>query len=116
MELRPLNVRVMLVEPGVIKSNLGQNNVTNFDGLPSTSLYKVFEDTIINRLTVSQGPQSTPSAAFAKLVVDNALKATPPKYLSAGRASTLAWIGSLLPRSVWLNMSWSQYSKLQKPL
>jgi 1-acylglycerone phosphate reductase len=116
MELRPLNVRVMLIEPGAIKSNMGNNNVATFEGLPSTSLYKTFETAIITRLTLSQGPKATPSAVFAKEMVDRALQVTPPRYFSSGHASTIAWIGSCLPRSIWLDYSWNVYSKMNKPL
>jgi 1-acylglycerone phosphate reductase len=116
MELRPLNVRVLLIEPGAIKSNIGNNNAANFEGLPSTSLYKAFESAIITRLTISQGPKATPSAVFAQQVVDRALQSAPPKYFSGGRASMIGWIGSCIPRSLWLWISWNTYSRMSKPL
>jgi 1-acylglycerone phosphate reductase len=117
MELRPLNVRVMLIEPGAIKSNIGENNVATFGlGLPSTSLYRAFESAIITRLTFATGPNATPSSMFAKQVVDGALQSVPPKYFSSGHTAMMAWIASWLPRNLRLAIAWSRFSKLDRPL
>ncbi|KAF8975490.1 hypothetical protein BGZ46_009079 [Entomortierella lignicola] len=79
LELAPFGVKVSIVAPGAIKSNIGDNNLKAFS-LPQT-------------------PNCTPTAKFAKYVVSKCLKSSPPRYIDYG---TLSNIFRILRHAPWI--------------
>ncbi|EJD50430.1 oxidoreductase [Auricularia subglabra TFB-10046 SS5] len=108
MELRPFNIKVMLLALGMVHSNIGANTTAKHLEPPPNSLYGKFRANIDARL--GQGTDVMSSDAFAKRTVDAALSASPPAYLSFGGQAQGAWIVSLIPRGIRLNLLWKAYS------
>jgi 1-acylglycerone phosphate reductase len=109
MECRPLNIEVMLVAPGSIKSNIASNAAHRFEMAPD-SLYKSYTNQIIARMNFSQGPGSMPTAKMAEQVVEAALSKKLPRYITMGGNSTLLHILSWLPRGLVLWLFWKKFS------
>ncbi|KAF8310019.1 NAD-binding protein [Clavulina sp. PMI_390] len=120
MEFGPLGVKVLLVEPGGIRSNLSTNYAPKYS-LPSTSLYKDYIDSIIARIHVSQQPGAMDTNEFARTVVKASdippilsssskavakYKWNPKWYLLAGKNTTLFWLLTWLPRTMVLRLMW----------
>lgn len=110
MECRPLNISVMLVAPGSVKSNLVDNHSKIFS-LPPTSLYGSFIDQIIRRMHVSQTGDCMPTDYFAQQVVSKIMRRNPPFYVRIGGnirgVSILEW----LPRGLVLWIVWRVFSR-----
>ncbi|KAI8066675.1 hypothetical protein BC940DRAFT_347439, partial [Gongronella butleri] len=102
IELAPFGIHVMIVAPGAIRSNIGNNSEQGMV-LPEDSMYQSVASFVKGRATLSQGPHSTPTDEFAELVVKNALKSHPPRYLTAGAGSWTWLVLSFMPRFV---MDW----------
>jgi len=108
MECRPFNIKVMLVAPGGVRSNISANS--SYDP-PQDSLYAEYTEKILARLNVSQSsPMST--NVFAKQVVAKALASSPPYYLTLGKDSTLFWLLTWLPRLWALSLLWKRFGAL----
>lgn len=111
MECIPLNIRVLLVSPGAIKSNISKNESTIFN-LPPDSLYGAFIHNIIARMNASQGLHvAMPNELFAKKVVQKALLPNPPYYMTLGGYSLKFWLLTWLPRSWVLWIMWKQHTQ-----
>ncbi|KAG6328169.1 hypothetical protein ID866_10920 [Astraeus odoratus] len=95
MELKPFGVKVMLVAPGGVKSNISKNQATTFK-LSANSMYKDYEQRLIDRMNLAANKDSMATDEFARQVVDNALHATPPPYMSIG------WNARKVAFSLWL--------------
>jgi 1-acylglycerone phosphate reductase len=108
MELRPFGIKVMLLALGMIHSNIGTATESAHDFKPSPAYYDTYRRNIDIRL--GQGTDVMPAEVFARKTVDAALSPSPPPYLSFGGQATGAWVLSLLPRSLRLNMLWKAYS------
>ncbi|CAK5270979.1 unnamed protein product [Mycena citricolor] len=113
MELRPFNVKVMLVCPGGIQTNVAQNASNRFELQPE-SLYTRYLDCIVKRMWASQGPSSMKAADFATLVANKAMSPNPPFYLTMGSHSTLFALLKWLPRMTVLNYMWKTYATPSK--
>jgi hypothetical protein len=61
-------------------------------------LYNRYRGAIEGRANASQGPNATPTAVFAKQVVQTVLKTSPPRYFTFGHFSTMFLIFFYLPR------------------
>jgi 1-acylglycerone phosphate reductase len=105
MECRPFNIRVLLVAPGGVKSNISANQTYN--PLPDT-LYAGFMDRVLARRDISQS-SPMPTDVFAKRVVTKALAPTPPSYMTLGKNSTLFWFLMWLPRHWLLSILWKRF-------
>ncbi|KAI0294994.1 hypothetical protein BC826DRAFT_909598, partial [Russula brevipes] len=101
-------IKVMLVAPGGIKSNIAANQ--SYDPRPDT-LYAKYMERILARRNISQH-SPTPTDVFAKRVVTNALAPSPPSYLTLGQHSTLFWILTLFPRRWILFLFWKWYGDI----
>ncbi|KAI8983172.1 oxidoreductase [Trametes punicea] len=90
MECTPLDISVVLVVTGAVRSNLAANRLRTFAGLPPDSLYTRYLPNILERTNMSQDADSIPTAEYARHVVDSSLKARPPRsiMLGARRCST----------------------------
>jgi len=97
MECKPFGVKVMLVAPGGVTSNIANNQAETLT-LSPTTMYKDYEPKIIQRMKASQGRGSMDTNEFARKVVAQALRATPPPYMTLGYNSTLFYLLQWLPR------------------
>lgn len=106
LECRPFNIKVILVEPGGIKSTM----MRRFDGyeLPRNSLYSSFGQTVRKILDTIQNPRATPADAFAETVLSKVLrsKGEPPIHIRTGFAVTILSLLGMLPRKMYLNTTW----------
>ena len=103
MKLKPFGINVMLVVPGGVKSNISKNHASTFK-LPPNSMYKDYEERMIERMNLAANKDSMPTDEFARQVVEKALCGTPPPYMSLGwNARKVAWY-QWLPRQYVLGL------------
>lgn len=86
MELAPLGVRVVTIQPGGIVSSFGDTGAAHVT-LPPGSLYTPISRFVLGRAKLSQRG-ATPVAVFAQEVVDHLLRADPPAICRSGAQST----------------------------
>ncbi|KAI1316074.1 hypothetical protein EDD11_010463 [Mortierella claussenii] len=98
-ELAPFGVKVAVVAPGAIKSNIGNNNLKAFH-LPENSVYQSVLKYVMARANASQAPNSTPTAKFADHVVGKCLKSSPPRYIDYGTLSNIFRVVRYLPWTI----------------
>ncbi|KAJ1663080.1 hypothetical protein IW140_005881 [Coemansia sp. RSA 1813] len=94
MELAPFNVRVVLLAPGGIISNLHANGKAI---LSKDSRYGSVRNQVDERAKLSQAGSATPTTQFASVVVPKLLMRNPPAYITYGNHSALMWIAYYLP-------------------
>lgn len=97
MECKPFGVKVMLIAPGGVTSNIAKNQAATFT-LSPTTMYKDYEQKITRRMNASQGRGSMDTDKFARKVVAKVLRASPPLYMTLGYNSTLFYCFQWLPR------------------
>lgn len=90
------NIKVMLVAPGAVKSNIAKN-ASGYE-IPPNSLFKRFTQIIQKRIAASQGPSSMETDDFSRQVVSQALNDNPPMYMTLGGFSTWAAVVQWFPR------------------
>jgi len=112
MECRPFNIKVMLLTPGSVKSNISNNEAAVFKLSPD-SLYTSYLHNILARLHASQGKGSMSTDAFAREVVSKALRQNPPSHLTLGGQTTIFALLKWLPRAWMLYIMWQTFSKPQ---
>jgi NAD(P)-dependent dehydrogenase (short-subunit alcohol dehydrogenase family) len=96
MELEPLGVRVVTVQPGGIKSKFGDNAEHEIQ-FPKDSPYAAISKSIQGRAKMSQ-IGATPAEAFAKTVVNHLLDKNANPVCRAGKHSTrLPMLKLMLP-------------------
>lgn len=112
MELRPFGIKVLLLAPGFIESNIRANTAAKHTEPPADSLYGPWRKGIDARLEPNpkSSGQMTPTE-FARRTVEAALAPNPPSYMSIGGQVTAGWIMTLLPRSWRLNQLWKIFDK-----
>ncbi|KAG2079307.1 NAD(P)-binding protein [Suillus decipiens] len=99
MECKPFGIKVILVAPGAVQSNISANQAATLK-LSPTSIYKPYFDRVYERLHISQGKGCMPTDEFASRIVAKALSPNPPTYISIGGGSGLFAFLHWLPR--WL--------------
>jgi len=109
MECKPLNISVVLLAPGSVKSNLANNHSKLFS-LPENTLYGDYLNQIIRRMHISQGSGSMPTDEFARKTVGKILSKKPPRYLRLGGNTSLFAILTWLPRGLVLWLVWRSFS------
>ncbi|KAI6026926.1 hypothetical protein BKA83DRAFT_4249178 [Pisolithus microcarpus] len=114
MELRPFGIKVMLVAPGGVKSNISKNQALTFK-LPPTSHYTEYEERLIERMNLAANKDSMPTDAFAREVVANALATSPPPYISLGWNTWKVYISQWLPRQYVLGQMYKAMVWKNKP-
>ncbi|KAJ7347093.1 NAD-binding protein [Mycena albidolilacea] len=114
MECQPLNVKVVLIAPGSIKSNISAKSAYT---VPEDSFYKSFEKQIKHVMYQSQtkdyGVMDTDE--FAAIVVGKISSPKPPQYLSIGGFTTKMWILKWLPRTTAEALIWYLAQQEPKP-
>jgi len=108
MECRPFNIKVLLVAPGGVKSNIAANQAYN---PPSDTLYARFMERILARRDISQS-SPMPTDVFAKRVVTKALAPTPPSYMTLGKSSMIFRFLTWLPRHWLLSILWKRFGEM----
>lgn len=94
MELAPLGIRVVTVQPGGVTSSFG-NHAEEAIRLPEGSLYQSAAPSIRARAQAGQ-VNATPADVFVVPVVDALLKKTPPVRVRGGKGSTVLPLLKLL--------------------
>lgn len=113
MECRPFGVKVMLVSPGGVKSNIANSAAPRFE-LATDSLYAKYIDNIIGRMWASQSPKAIDTEVFSRKVVSNALRVSPPFYMTLGSSATIFGILKWLPVK-WVHAyMWKTFATLKK--
>ncbi|KAG2116600.1 uncharacterized protein F5147DRAFT_568200 [Suillus discolor] len=100
MECKPFGVKVMLVAPGQVRTNITANQAATLE-LSPTSIYKPYYfDRVYERLDGSQAKGSMDADEFARRVVAKVLSPSPPSYMALGGKSRLFGFFQWLPH--WL--------------
>lgn len=98
MELAPFNIKVLTVQPGGIKSALGETSNKKIEEiLMLNSWYKSVKDFIMKRATASQ-EHAMSAEVFAKRLVNRVLRGRLRPFIRIGRRSfTLPFMKHFLP-------------------
>ncbi|KAJ7455826.1 hypothetical protein FB451DRAFT_1354036 [Mycena latifolia] len=114
MECEITNVKVVLVAPGSIRSNI---SVKSAYTVPEDSFYKALEKQIKHAMYLSQtkeyGVMDTDK--FASTVVGKVASPNPPQYLTLGGFTTQWWILKWLRRTTAEAIIWSLAQMEPKP-
>lgn len=86
MEMVPLGIKVVTVQPGGVRSAFG-DHAEEAMRLPDDSIYKGLEENVRARAQAGQ-VGATPAGEFVRPVVDNMLSANPRAILRGGKNST----------------------------
>jgi len=97
MELAPLGIKVITVQPGGIKSNLSINADKELERFKKTP-YGPIQNFIVARANASQ-ENATPAETFAKELVDKLVLGKTPKFIRLGKDSTLLPLIARFPRA-----------------
>ncbi|KAI0757774.1 oxidoreductase [Daedaleopsis nitida] len=111
MECTPLNISVLLVSTGGIRSNISANQSAAFRGLPAHSLYQRYLPNILARIYASQTADAMPSDEYARCVAGKSLQARPPRYMMLGAKTALYRVLRWVPRTLTLWAFWRMFSK-----
>ncbi|KAG2364409.1 hypothetical protein BDR07DRAFT_1401623 [Suillus spraguei] len=101
MECKPFGVKVILVAPGAIQSNLSTNQAATLK-LSPTSIYKPYFDRVYELLHFSEREGCMATDEFARRVVAKVLSPNPPTYMTLGGNSRLAAFLHWLPHWLFL--------------
>jgi len=97
MELAPFGVKVIIVKPGGVKSEIANNNSGKLESIQSTSIYRSIWSFVQKRAALSQ-QHAMDTDEFATVVVRRILKTTPPDVILLGTSALKQWLVSrLLP-------------------
>lgn len=88
VELKPFGIKVLLVAPGSIRSNIAANGVAPLSHRTWIT-FAPFQKQIEDRANASQSSKSTPADIFAKKVVQVVLQSSPPAHFTYGQLSKL---------------------------
>ncbi|VDC07504.1 unnamed protein product [Peniophora sp. CBMAI 1063] len=107
MELKPFNVKVMLLAPGGVVTNIAATSTERFS-LREDSPYKDFTDAIIARAMASHKLRGVLTVKeFSRKIVRAALRRNPPFMISiappAGLFKILSWFPNFVVRAL---LSW----------
>lgn len=112
MECKPLGINVILVAPGLVKSNIAENTIALLR-TPEDTLYPTYISGIGKLLKAGQTARNVmPTEVFAEKVAKETMKKKPPRYMTLGGASFVFKIFSWLPRVLVLDLIWNKLSKL----
>ncbi|KAJ2076909.1 hypothetical protein H4R24_005439, partial [Coemansia sp. RSA 988] len=94
MELAPFGLRVVVVAPGAVKSNLASHReVSLSDQSPFLPAIQAIRD----RANFSQSGNPTAPDSLAKVVVPQLLARNPRSYITYGRHATMTWLLYYVP-------------------
>lgn len=117
MELAPLGIRVICVQPGGIESNFGKNSTNNIgDWIENSEFYSSLKEKIIERAQASQDKPTSNKEFAEKLVV--ALMSDPASTIRLGKGSMiLPFLAKWLPSDLTDRILSKRFdlSRLNKP-
>ena len=109
MECKPLNISVVLLAPGTVRSKITSKCAEVFK-LPEGSLWTPYLPKIIRWMELTQTLGIMPTTEFAQRTVDAILdKRGPPRYMSIGGHVLLFRFLQWMPRGLVLWFLWSRY-------
>ncbi|KAI9732244.1 MAG: hypothetical protein M1818_007563 [Claussenomyces sp. TS43310] len=99
LELQAFGITVVELKTGIVRSNMIKNNLeTKHPSLPTGSIFEPAKEVVEESLRHDKFTESgMPTQQWAKLVVQDLLKKTPPPIIWRGEQAAFAWIGSILP-------------------
>ncbi|CAI7877495.1 unnamed protein product [Closterium sp. NIES-54] len=101
VEMKPLGIRVVLVTPGYIRTNIFSKNVSHIPVLPPSSPFKPMEINVRESYAKRAENQSFPPASeLAKRIADAALSPNPPIRILFGTSALPAVVAGAMP--LWL--------------
>ncbi len=101
MELRPLGIAVVTVQPGGIQSAFGERAADDVKLAPG-SPYQAIRDGVMARANESQAG-ATPADLFASELVNKLGQASPPALIRIGQKSTLLPLMKRVLPTAWLD-------------
>jgi short-subunit dehydrogenase len=101
MELRPLGIAVVTVQPGGIQSAFGERAADDVN-LAADSPYQAIRDGVLSRANESQAG-ATPAERFASELVGMLDQTDPPALIRLGQKSTLLPLMKRLLPTAWLD-------------
>jgi short-subunit dehydrogenase len=101
MELRPLGIAVVTVQPGGIQSAFGERAAGEINLAPD-SPYQAIRDGVLSRANESQAG-ATPAERFARELVGKLDQTHPPALIRLGQKSTLLPLMKRLLPTAWLD-------------
>ncbi|GAQ87233.1 NAD(P)-binding Rossmann-fold superfamily protein [Klebsormidium nitens] len=97
LEMKPFGVDVVLINPGVVETNLGQNNASR-QHLNRNGHFAPFEEAIRTKAVFAHKRGATPANVFAEKAAATLLKPKPPRHWFFGQHSlTLFIVSHVLP-------------------
>ena len=100
MELEPLGIDVMDVQPGAIRSNFGDNAFKTLDILPQDSIYKSINDALQARARASQDNPSPAEGLADKVLSVVESGKTPPVVRYGHGSAAFPFMARWLPRGL----------------
>ena len=96
LEYGELGIQVTLIQPGMIKSQIGKNGVDNIILPGPSSPFAPLRQSVLKRANASQN-KPTSAEELADQVVKMAMKSKLPFRFRYGKVTMLFWILSILP-------------------
>ncbi|KAG2072359.1 NAD(P)-binding protein [Suillus decipiens] len=96
MECKPFGVKVILVVPGAVQSNISTKQAATLKLYP-TSIYKPYFDRVYEHLYFGRGNGCMPTDEFARRVVAKVLSPNPPNLYVTWRQLTSCRVLPLAP-------------------
>ncbi|KAH8424877.1 uncharacterized protein LDX57_002621 [Aspergillus melleus] len=98
LELEPFNIRVIDLVTGAVRSNF--HITAEPPELPVNSLYNVAKEAVENAMASDDANESTDPEEWAKGVVKELSKRSPPYWIWAGKFANIVRLASLLPLGI----------------
>ncbi|KAH6656002.1 hypothetical protein BKA67DRAFT_515964, partial [Truncatella angustata] len=114
VEMKPFGVRVMNVISGEVATNILKSDVHDNRALPEDSVFMPIADTF--KAHIHRTPDTMTPDAYAKGVVENILKKSPPPWFWHGNSTTaVRLLDGLFPRTIfdWLFYRWFGLKRLE---
>jgi short-subunit dehydrogenase len=106
LELEPFGVKVVDLKTGAVKTNFFANNTSKAESgdvprLPQGSIYEPAKAAVEKTMNGDDfEPSMVKADVWAKQVVGDLLKKSPPKQVWRGGTATIAWLALKLPRGI----------------
>jgi len=125
MECRPFNVRVQILTPGAVRSNISDNEATRWPGMVQGSFWSAWEGSVRARMTMSQAEGTAmPTKEFADRTVRDILRGWGMgkrrgrgklgKRIMDGGIVWIIWALGWVPRNWQLEVMWMMSGKRDK--
>ncbi|KAH9930124.1 uncharacterized protein B0H18DRAFT_162241 [Fomitopsis serialis] len=106
MEAAPFNIHVVHISPGGVKTNIAAHAFNQLS-LRDDSFYKPWLGSMARAIEKTDGPLSITPEQFAKKVVKQILKPSPPRYMTLGAGAWPSAMIQWLPRGFLCWLMWT---------